>query len=36
MLSFNYYLSRKAEIANVTPAKAGVHAEKDGFLLSQE
>jgi len=32
----SWFLLRKAVIANVTPAKAGVHAEKNGFLLSQE
>jgi len=27
---------RKAKTDDVTPAKAGVHIEKPGFLLSQE
>jgi len=32
----SYYLLRKSETGNVTPAKAGVYGEKTGFLLSQE
>jgi len=35
-MQLNWFLLRKPEIGNVTPAKAGVYGEKAGFLLSQE